>query len=145
MDGSNYDAAADIARRRAEYEAGPEFRAYRVTTIAEALTRCINKMAALDHDTTVAVLCAAAEGMGTGTPEYDAYNTGLNEDAALWADCASPHEIAAYMAAGLSRIDKKTFARNTRKRLIVAIWNSLPQEDRTGFLDYVQPPPGSRA
>lgn len=138
------NAETDIARARREYEASPAFRLERQAMIAEALIKRIEKAAELDHDITVAVLCAAAEELGAGMPELGAYRGEISNHAATWADCATPHELATYLAAGLAKVDRRAFARNTRKRLLVAIWNSLPPEDRTAFIDFIEPGPGAR-
>jgi hypothetical protein len=139
------NAEAAIAKARREYEASPAFRLERQTMIAEALIKRIEKAAELDVDITVAVLCAALEEMGAGMPELGAYRGEIGTHAATWADCATPHELATYMAAGLAKVDRRAFARNTRKRLLVALWNSLPPEDRTAFIDFVEPGPAGRA
>lgn len=139
------NAETDIAAARRAYEATPAFKAERQSMIAEALIKRIEKAASLDHDITVAVLCAAAEEMGAGMPELGTYRGEISSNAATWADCANPHELATYMAAGLAQIDRRAFARNTRKRLLVALWNSLPTEDRTAFIDFIEPGPGAKA
>lgn len=139
------NAETDIAAARREYEASPAYRLERQAMIAEALIKRIEKAASLDVDTTVAVLCAAAEEMGAGMPELGSYRGEISNHAATWADCATPHELATYMAAGLAKVDRRAFARNTRKRLLVALWNSLPPEDRTAFLDFIEPGPGAKA
>ena len=139
------NADADIAKARREYEASPAFRVERQQLIAEAPIKRIEKAADLDHDITVAVLCAAAEELGAGMPELGAYRGEIGNHAATWADCATPHELATYLAAGLAKVDRRAFARNTRKRLLVALWNSLTPEDRAAFIDFVEPGPGGRA
>lgn len=139
------DPDAAIAQARAEYEASPAFKIERQTLIAEALIKGIENAASLDHDITVAVLCAAAEELGAGMPSLRDYRDSMAHAAGIWADCATPHEIATYLAAGLARIDRRAFARNTRKKILVALWNSLPPEDRAAFLDYVEPGPTGRA
>jgi hypothetical protein len=139
------NAETDIAAARREHEASPAFKAERGAMIAEALIKRIEKAAELDHDITVTVLCAAAEELGAGMPELGTYRGEIGNAAMTWADCASPHELATYMAAGLAKINRRAFARNTRKRLLVALWNSLPQEDRTAFLDFIEPGPGAKA
>jgi hypothetical protein len=138
-------AEADIAKARREYEASPAYRIERQAMIAEALIKRIEKAAELDHDITVAVLCAAAEELGAGMPELGSYRGEISNHAATWADCATPHELATYLAAGLAKVDRRAFARNTRKRLLVALWNSLPAEDRTAFIDFIEPGPAGRA
>lgn len=139
------NAKADISQVRCEYEAGPAFKVERGLLIAESLIKRIEKAAELDHDVTVAVLCAAAEELGAGMPELGFYRDEISHQAMIWADCATPHEVATYTAALLAKINRRAFARNTRKRLIVALWNSLPPEDRTAFLDFIESGAGAKA
>lgn len=139
------DGNDDVAKARREYEASPAFRIERQTMIAEALIKRIEKAAELDHQITVAVLCAAAEELGAGMPDLKDYRDRVAQGAGIWADCASPHELATYLAAGMAKVDRRAFARNTRKRLLVALWNSLPPEDRTAFIDFIEPGPAGRA
>lgn len=139
------NAEADIAKARREYEASPAFKLERQAMIAEALIKRIEKAAELDHDITVAVLCAATEELGAGMPDLRDYRDRVAQGAGIWADCATPHELATYLAAGLAKVGRRAFARNTRKRLLVALWNSLPPEDRTAFIDFIEPGPGARA
>lgn len=139
------NAESDIAKARREYEASPAFRVDRQALIAEALIKRIEKAAELDHHITVAVLCAAAEELGAGMPELGSYRGEISNHAVTWADCATPHELATYLAAGLAMVDRRAFARNTRKRLLVALWNSLTTEDRAAFIDFIEPGPAGRA
>lgn len=138
------NAETAITHARATYEASPAFKAERAVLLAEALIARIERAAQFDHATTVAVLCAAAEELGAGMPDLGSYRNDIGHSAATWADCATPHELATYLAAGLAKIDRRAFARNTRKRLLVALWNSLPPEDRTAFIDFIEHP-GARA
>jgi hypothetical protein len=63
----------------------------------------------------------------------------LREDASWWADCATPQELEAYAAAILRRITRATFAENARKRLLVALWESLTPEQQAAFLRRAMP------
>ncbi|MFP5510765.1 MAG: hypothetical protein ACLGIP_16660, partial [Alphaproteobacteria bacterium] len=83
------NAEADIAKARREYEASPAFKVERQAMIAEALIKRIERAADLDHDITVAVICAAAEELGAGMPELGSYRGEIGNHAATWADCAT--------------------------------------------------------
>lgn len=63
----------------------------------------------------------------------------MREDAAWWADCATPAEVEAVVAAGLRRVERAMFAQAARKRILVAMWDSLPDADRRTFLRRVDP------
>lgn len=82
-------------------------------------------------------LCAALDTVGGGAPRYDAFGN-MREDAAFWADTATPVEIEVYTAAALRRIPRATFAERARKRLFWAMWEAMAQKDRTAFLERVQ-------
>lgn len=138
------DVKAEIARFRRDYEASPAFKAERAALLAEALTDRIAQAARIDHEVTVAILCAAAEELGAGMPDLASYRADLGKIAATWADCATRHELATYLAAGLAKIDRRAFGRDTRKRLLVALWNSLPPEDKAAFVDFIVPGRGAR-
>lgn len=55
-------------------------------------------------------------------------------DARLWADCATPPELAAYGMAALDRLKHTATGQNTRKGLFVALWNAMPERDKQAFL-----------
>jgi hypothetical protein len=138
------NAEAIIARAKRDFESSPTFKAERAALLAAALTSAIQKAAQIDDAVTVAILCAAAAELGAGMPVLAEYRAELGNSAATWADCATPDELATYLAAALAKIDRRAFARITRKRILVALWNSLPPEDRTDFIDFIEPGPGAK-
>lgn len=84
-------------------------------------------------------LCAALDTVAGGAPRFDAFGN-MREDAAFWADCATPMELEIYAAAALNRIKRATFAERARKRLFWALWQEMKAEDRAAFLAKVAPP-----
>lgn len=67
--------------------------------------------------------------------------TGLydrREDAEWWAGIAPPHQVQAYVWAGLKQLRHEAMGRDTRARMIVALWNGMAPADRAKFLAYVQ-------
>ena len=79
------------------------------------------------------VLCAKLESIGRGMPDSGMWSN-LREDAAFWADTATPAELEAYAAAALARIERTTFAERARKRLFQALWRSFTDEERANFI-----------
>lgn len=75
---------------------------------------------------------------GAGSPDSALFGA-LREDAAFWADIATPKELEAYVAAGLSRIERRNFAQVTLKRIFVSIWEVMSESDRRRFLSRVDP------
>jgi len=86
----------------------------------------------------VAAICAAVlESMETGGPRHDVFGT-LYSDARWWADVAPPHELVAYVIAGLARLPNRHLSILARKRAFMALWQSLPDADRAAFLAHVK-------
>lgn len=82
-------------------------------------------------------LCAALDTVAGGAPRYDMFGS-IREDAAFWADTATPADLEIYTAAALQRITRVTFAERARKRLFWALWETMPQTAKEGFLGRVQ-------
>lgn len=85
------------------------------------------------------IMAAALDDLGAGMPDFDHYFGGLREDAAFWADIATPPELEAYAGAALRRIARVPFALAARKRLIVMLWETMPDADQRAFLSAVDP------
>lgn len=117
----------------------PESDACPDAQVAERLGQVIARLYDLSPRGVLAVLAAALEDLGAGTPDLSSLSERMRADAAFWADCASPAEIEVYAAAALRAIPRKAFALAARKRLIVALWESLGDEDRRAFLSAVDP------
>lgn len=83
-------------------------------------------------------LCAALETICAGVPDVP-FPAAARSDAEFWADCATPVELECYLAAALRRIESTTFAPRARKRLFVALWDSMSEDDRRRFLSRVDP------
>lgn len=122
-----------IADASADYKASLGFHQWRQAELANSLGAAAMRCAEIDRPATVAVLSALIEDMGAGIPETPLLNS-VRSEALFWADCASPVEIEAYTAAGLRAIDRGAFHVAARKRLLIALWNSLTAADKRGFL-----------
>lgn len=83
-------------------------------------------------------LCAALDSVSVG-PAGQAHFADMKYDAEWWADLACPRELEAYVGAGLRAIERRTFAPAAQKRLFVALWEAMPQEDQRKFLSRVDP------
>ncbi|EDM70817.1 hypothetical protein RAZWK3B_15508 [Roseobacter sp. AzwK-3b] len=81
-------------------------------------------------------LCAALDTVGGGAPGYDAFGN-MREDAAFWADVATPMELEIFGAAALKRIQRATFAHRARKRVFMALWETFTEADRKAFIQKV--------
>lgn len=128
-----------IASHAAKYRGSVEFAMLVQSEIADALGRSIQRLAEVDRHATVQVLAAALESLGAGLPAGSAYAKHLRNDAAFWADSATPREIEAYVAAGLQAVDRTAFCIAARKRILAAMWASLTDADRLEFLARVDP------
>lgn len=104
-----------------------------------ARDRLINAIAQVPSRHSCTIMAAALEDLGAGCPDIATYYSDLRADAAFWADIATPPELEAYAAAALRRLERVAFATAARKRLIVALWSTLPDADRRAFLGAVDP------
>ena len=102
-----------------------------------ALTRLAEAMAEA-HPDDLKALCAAVLERGAGGPDPAPWGP-IREDAEWWADCATPPELEAYAGAALRRIERGNFAERARKRLIVALWETMPEAWRRQFVQRVDP------
>jgi hypothetical protein len=84
-----------------------------------------------------ATICTEVlESMETDGPRHDPFGH-VRSDARFWADCAPPHEVAAYTVAGLERLQNSPLGRRTRKRVFFALWQTFKISDRFAFLTKV--------
>jgi hypothetical protein len=121
------------------YRSSSDFAAERQDILAKHLIGVITRAADMDMDTTLDVICAAADGLGAGHPMLGAHHDAWAADAAAWAKSANPHELEAYITAALAALPSRAVAVAARKRALVAIWNSLEDRDRAAFLEFVDP------
>lgn len=89
------------------------------------------------HD--AAALCAGfLEAVETGGPLLGDPFGMTAGDARLWAASAPPHELVAYTGAGLERLPTSALSAGLRKAALKALWRSLTDQDRAGFLRAVK-------
>lgn len=109
----------------------------------EALMRQLAALLAVVTPADVAhvcdLLCGWLEENGAGYPDPDFMFGQMRDDAAFWADTATPAELEAYVAAGLRAIERRHFAQGAQKRLFVAFWERMSDADRRKFLSRVDP------
>lgn len=83
-------------------------------------------------------LCGTIDILSLGPP-VAVYMEQMREEAGAWCDAATPVEVECYVAAGLRRIERTSFAPAARKRLFVALWESMGTNERRRFLSRVDP------
>jgi hypothetical protein len=83
------------------------------------------------------ICCAALDQLRAGTPLPPLLE--IEDEARWWASMAAPFELLAYMQACLDRLTDEAMKVNTRKRLMVQLWETLPATDRQAFLARVDP------
>lgn len=85
-----------------------------------------------------AAICAAfLDTAETGGPRHDVFGL-LYQDALWWADLAPPHELVAYVTAGLDRLPKTHLSTPRRKQVFKHLWRSFTETDRAAFLAHVK-------
>ena len=86
---------------------------------------------------------AVLDHLGTGMPVAESAFRELREDAGFWAATAGPHELREYLGAACREIARNgtgaNMALGARKRLLLDLWQSLPEADRRKFLARVDP------
>lgn len=82
-------------------------------------------------------LCAALDTVAAGAPRYHTMQD-MREEATFWADMATPLELEVYAATALRRIGRSTIAERARKRVFWAMWESMPETDKSAFLSRVR-------
>ena len=86
---------------------------------------------------------SALDHLGAGMPEADSWARDLREDAAFWAETANPAERREYLSAALRVMaetdEAASMALAPRKRMFVALWDSLPEPEKRRFLARVDP------
>lgn len=115
--------------------------------VARYTLNCLLALDSFAPHVAVAVADAFLEAAAPAWPNVAPLFEGAQGEADWWAEFATGTMVVAMLSACLKRLSKGQMitAQNAKKRAMVAIWNSMTPEDKTGFLDYVQPPPGSRA
>lgn len=108
-----------------------KLRAMRATELATAIGEC--------HPEDACVLMTAA--LCDLTPEGApwTYFASVEDDARWWSRLATPAQLMAMMTAALDCLGDHPMHRNMRKRLIVRLFESLPEDDRRAFLRRTDP------
>ena len=118
-------STSELAGMTAADLEGGQYRA--ITALCEALAACNVKDGA-------AICAEFLDSQRTGGPVMGDPFGMVSGDAALWADSAPVHELAAYGTAALDRLRTANLGLNARKRLFAALWRSFPDQDRKAFL-----------
>lgn len=138
----DHDALAGAAG--AEIEAG-SFRSERDRRRAEWATALIYALEHCDQDDAATICAAYLDRLRTDGPAHPFLNE-VRTEAAFWADSAQMPELEAVVLAGLRRLGTMAMGVGTRKRLLVALWRSLPADDRAQFAArFVLPSPDRAA
>ena len=84
-----------------------------------------------------AIAAFTLDTLGAGFPRLPGFGD-LREEAALWADAASHWELEAYTVEGLRRLGRVPLALESRRRLLGQLWRTLPDSDRSAFLNKIR-------
>ncbi|MFC3059499.1 hypothetical protein [Paenirhodobacter populi] len=124
-DGDDHGAVSAMVADR-------ERRAEATRILAAAIRAC-------EPEDAVQIMAAALEDLGAGMPSPDLLFGRIREDAAFWADCATPVEIEVFVAEGLRKISRQAFCEAARKRIFATLWESFDDASRRAFLGRVDP------
>ncbi|MEM0978431.1 MAG: hypothetical protein AAGJ34_12920 [Pseudomonadota bacterium] len=103
----------------------------RIRSLLE-LCDCISKC---DENDASQLMTAALYDLSAGYPIPPLIDA--RYEAQLWADCASPAELEAYLECILGRLYRSSLHLVSRKRLFKKLWTSFHQKDRISFLKRV--------
>ena len=96
----------------------------------------LDAAARADRNAAIEAASAWLEENSAGLPEY---NIGAERAAALlWAECASPHEIEAYVVAGVARVENVIWATRQVKRLAGFVWRRMSSHERLDYLEWMK-------
>jgi hypothetical protein len=95
----------------------------------------------------VAVADAFLEAVAPAWPECAPLFATTQQEAEWWADCAPDSAVSAMLVACLKRmaLGRMPMPPKARKRALVAIWNTLDEKDRAGFLTFAEPGSAGRS
>lgn len=114
--------------------------------VAKRLLGLILAAAERDKVAAIATCDAALDILAPSWPEIAPMAGASRDEALWWAECASDTMRAEMLVACLRHCE--SIPMNTgraKKRALVAIWNTLNEQDRTAFLEHVDPGPGAKA
>lgn len=87
------------------------------------------------------IMAAALRDAETFGPQHDPFGH-VRQDARYWAELAPPHEVQAYVLAGLRQLGQQALGSQARKEIFAALWKDMPAKDKAAFLAAIQ---GGRA
>ncbi|WP_420344076.1 hypothetical protein [Paenirhodobacter sp.] len=94
---------------------------------------------ACDREDALAICTAFLEDQSTGGPELAPLFEATASTAQFWADVAPPHGLVAYGTAALARLGQTPLGLNTRKKLLVTLFESMSEDDRLRFARRIDP------
>jgi hypothetical protein len=101
-------------------------RAKRATELAHSIGQCH------PEDACVVMTAALYDLTPEGAPST--YFVSVEDDARWWSRMATPLQLMAMLTATLECLGDQPMHRNMRKRLIVRLFESLPEDDRQAFV-----------
>ena len=75
---------------------------------------------------------------GSGAPDVPMIEERVRDDAKMWAACAQPHELEAYLVAAIMELDKSPLVDKQVKRLAATTFNRMDADDRERFLAWAK-------
>jgi len=105
---------------------------------ASLLWHGLNHCAAIDKRDAVCTVTAWLEFHGAGYPDVPLFQEQVRSDAALWADIASPDELAAYFVSAGNMIGKTPMTQKKTKNMIVHCFGALSKDDKERFLEWAK-------
>lgn len=100
-------------------------------------------LSAAPREISVPICVAVLDAYAPVMPIAETAFSDLRGDAGFWAAVAGPHELREVVAAGCRVLSEsgagQAMAIGPRKRLMLDLWNSMPEADKRKFLARVDP------
>ncbi len=97
----------------------------------------LSGLAKVDRDAALWAAAAWLEANGAGTPYLDMVAGGCRDSARFWAEVAHPHEVEAYVVAGIDRVNGTAWGSRQIKRLAGIIWKRMAPAERRAYVEWM--------
>lgn len=110
-----------------------------VKRVGVAETCILSLIRAVKHDKQAACCAAYAflDEYAAGAPDIPLLEGRTRDDAKIWAACASPHELEAYLVAAIKELDNSAVLVTQLKRLAALTFNRMGTKDREKFRSWI--------
>lgn len=96
----------------------------------------LHRLSKIDRHGTAVGALAFLEQAGAGLPDVPLFPEKVRQDAQMWADCADPAELEAYLVAVVAALQDSPLLNKQVKRLAALSFGRMNEQDRQAFLNW---------